>query len=33
VRRIAVDRPLPRDIDTRDDYLAVCGQLGVSSRW
>lgn len=29
VRRIAVDRPLPRDIDTWDDYRAVCGDLGL----
>jgi molybdenum cofactor cytidylyltransferase len=33
VRRIAVDRRLPRDIDTADDYAAVCAELGVSSRW
>jgi molybdenum cofactor cytidylyltransferase len=33
VRRIPVDRRLPRDIDTIDDYAAVCEELGVSSRW
>jgi molybdenum cofactor cytidylyltransferase len=29
VRRIAVDRPLPRDIDTWDDYRAVCRALDL----
>jgi molybdenum cofactor cytidylyltransferase len=29
VRRIRVARPLPLDIDTWDDYLAVCHQLRV----
>lgn len=32
VRRIRVERSLPRDIDTWDDYEAVCRELGVSSR-
>jgi molybdenum cofactor cytidylyltransferase len=30
VARIPVDRPLPHDIDTWGDYLAVCSQLGVA---
>jgi molybdenum cofactor cytidylyltransferase len=30
VRRIRVHRALPRDIDTREDYEAVCRQLGVN---
>ncbi len=29
VARLPVDRPLPRDVDTWGDYLAVCGELGV----
>ena len=29
VRHVAVDRPLPLDVDTWDDYAAVCHQLGV----
>jgi molybdenum cofactor cytidylyltransferase len=29
VRRIDVDADLPPDIDTWDDYLAVCARLGV----
>jgi molybdenum cofactor cytidylyltransferase len=29
VRRIRIQRPLPRDIDTWDDYVAVCRELGV----
>jgi molybdenum cofactor cytidylyltransferase len=32
VRRIRVERPLPRDIDTWVDYLEVCRQFGVSSK-
>jgi molybdenum cofactor cytidylyltransferase len=28
VARIGIDRPLPRDIDTWDDYLAVCAHFG-----
>lgn len=28
VARITVDRPLPRDIDTWDDYVAVCESFG-----
>ena len=31
VRRIPVDRPLPRDVDTWDDYEAVCATLGFSA--
>lgn len=31
VRRISVDRPLPRDVDTWDDYEAVCAAFGVSA--
>jgi molybdenum cofactor cytidylyltransferase len=30
VRRIAIDEPLPPDVDTWDDYLEICGQLGVA---
>ena len=30
VARIAVDRPLPRDIDTWDDYVAVCHAFGFA---
>jgi molybdenum cofactor cytidylyltransferase len=29
VRHVAVDRPLPLDVDTWDDYAALCQQLGV----
>jgi molybdenum cofactor cytidylyltransferase len=29
VRRTPVDRPLPRDVDTWDDYLDVCRALGL----
>ena len=29
VARIPVDAALPRDVDTVDDYLAVCDELGV----
>lgn len=29
VRHVAVDRPLPVDVDTWDDYLAACEDLGV----
>lgn len=28
-RHVAVDRRLPRDVDTWDDYLAVCRELGL----
>jgi molybdenum cofactor cytidylyltransferase len=28
-RPVAIDRPLPLDVDTWDDYLAVCRQLGL----
>jgi len=28
IRRVDFDRPKPRDIDTWDDYLAVCYELG-----
>jgi molybdenum cofactor cytidylyltransferase len=31
VRRIRIRRPLPRDVDTWDDYLQVCEELGFSS--
>ena len=31
VRPIPVDRPLPRDVDTWDDYEAVCAALGFSA--
>ncbi len=31
VRRIRIHRPLPRDIDTWDDYVEVCRQIGFSS--
>jgi len=27
--RVVVDRPLPRDVDTWDDYVEVCRSLGV----
>ena len=30
VRRIPVDRPLPLDVDTWDEYQAVCANLGLS---
>lgn len=30
VRRIAVDRPLPADVDTWQDYVEVCRALGFS---
>lgn len=30
VARLAVDRPLPRDIDTWDDYNTVCAAFGFS---
>jgi molybdenum cofactor cytidylyltransferase len=30
VRRVAVDRPLPRDVDTWDDYVEVCRAFGVT---
>jgi hypothetical protein len=30
VRRVPVDRPLPLDVDTWDDYLAVCLALGFT---
>jgi hypothetical protein len=30
VRRIRVDRPLPRDIDTWLDYLEVCREFGAA---
>jgi molybdenum cofactor cytidylyltransferase len=30
VRRIAVDRPLPVDVDTWDDYVTVCAAFGFS---
>lgn len=29
VRSVDIDRPLPLDVDTWDDYAAVCRQLGV----
>jgi len=29
-RRVVVDRPLPRDVDTWDDYVEVCNALGVT---
>jgi molybdenum cofactor cytidylyltransferase len=29
MRRIPVDQPVPHDIDTWDDYLAVCQSLGL----
>lgn len=29
VRHLVVDRPLPVDVDTWDDYLVACGDLGV----
>lgn len=29
VRRMEVDRPLPPDVDTWDDYVAVCERLGL----
>ncbi|WP_067069661.1 nucleotidyltransferase family protein [Carbonactinospora thermoautotrophica] len=29
LQRFAVDRPLPRDIDTWEDYVEVCAALGV----
>lgn len=29
VRRVAVDRPLPLDVDTWDDYMEVCHSLGL----
>ena len=29
VPRVPVDRPLPPDVDTWDDYLAVCERLGL----
>jgi molybdenum cofactor cytidylyltransferase len=32
VRRIHIQRPTPRDIDTWEDYVEVCRQLGFSSR-
>jgi molybdenum cofactor cytidylyltransferase len=32
VRRIHIPRPVPRDIDTWEDYVEVCRQLGLSSR-
>lgn len=28
-RHVPLDRPLPLDVDTWDDYLAVCRQLGL----
>ena len=31
VARIAVDRDLPRDIDTWDDYDDVCAQFGFAT--
>lgn len=31
VRHVPIDRPLPRDVDTWEDYAAVCQQLGVVS--
>jgi molybdenum cofactor cytidylyltransferase len=31
VRRIHIERPIPRDIDTRADYIEVCRELGFSS--
>ncbi|MDQ3898312.1 MAG: nucleotidyltransferase family protein [Actinomycetota bacterium] len=31
VRRIPVDRPLPADVDTWDDYEAACAALGFSA--
>ena len=31
VRRVPVDRPLPADVDTWDDYEAVCATLGFSA--
>ena len=30
VRRVAVDRPLPADVDTWDDYAEVCRSFGVT---
>jgi molybdenum cofactor cytidylyltransferase len=30
VRRVAVDRPLPADVDTWDDYLEVCRAFGFT---
>lgn len=30
VRRIAVDRPLPADVDTWEDYVEVCRSLGLA---
>jgi molybdenum cofactor cytidylyltransferase len=29
VERVPIDRPRPRDVDTWDDYLAVCHSFGV----
>lgn len=31
VRRTPVDRPLPRDVDTWDDYEAVCAAFGFTA--
>jgi molybdenum cofactor cytidylyltransferase len=28
VRRIPIDAPIPRDVDTWNDYLAVCKKFG-----
>ncbi len=28
--RIGIDRPLPLDVDTWDDYVEVCNTLGVA---
>jgi molybdenum cofactor cytidylyltransferase len=30
VRRVPVDRPLPADVDTEDDYLEVCRAFGFT---
>jgi molybdenum cofactor cytidylyltransferase len=32
VRRIRIQRPVPPDINTWDDYVEVCRQVGLSSR-
>jgi len=29
VRPVPIDRPLPADVDTWDDYLAICATYGV----
>ncbi len=30
-RHVAIDHPLPRDVDTWDDYVAVCQELGLQA--